>query len=217
LPHTRVKICCISSIAEAQLAIDHGANALGLVAAMPTGPGILDDASIREIARMVPPGVETFLLTARDTADDIADHVDYCGTTTVQIVRHIEPAQYPRLVERLPRVRRVQVIHVEDREALDLIPQYENYVHAFLLDSGRPKSGDAALGGTGRRHDWSISREFVQRSNKPVFLAGGLAPSNAAAAVADVAPFGLDLCSGVRTNNQLDADKLGAFMAQVWG
>ena len=213
---TRVKICCISSIAEAELAIRNGADALGLVGEMPSGPGVIDDDLARDIAAMTPPTVETFLLTSRTSGEAIAAHVEFCGTTTVQIVQHIDPGEYPTIIERLPSVRRVQVIHVEDEKALDLIDQYEHYVHAFLLDSGRPNATIAELGGTGRSHDWGISSEFVKRSKKPVFLAGGLNPKNVREAISTVAPFGLDLCSGVRSNNILDQELLHEFTTNVW-
>jgi len=61
----RVKICCISSIEEARLAIEHGASALGLVGQMPSGPGIIEDELIYEIARVAPPPISTFLLTSQ--------------------------------------------------------------------------------------------------------------------------------------------------------
>jgi len=183
---------------------------------MPSGPGVIEDDLAREIARKIPPTVETFLLTSRSSADAIADHAAYCETTTVQIVKHIDAAEYPRIIRHLPAVRRVQVIHVEDRSALELIARYEPYVHAFLLDSGRPTAAVAELGGTGREHDWRISAEIVAQTNKPVFLAGGLNAENIEQAISRVAPFGVDLCSGVRSNNQLDAQLLEAFTAKVW-
>ncbi len=214
---TRVKVCCIASIDEAQMAIAAGADALGLVAEMPSGPGPIDDERIRTIAAATPPPVATFLLTSRERGRDIVDHARFCATNTVQVVSHIDPAEYESIVRALPEVRRVQVIHVEDESALDLIEAYAPHVHAFLLDSGRPSAAVAELGGTGRAHDWSISREFVARAAKPVFLAGGLRPENAAEAIATVQPYGLDLCSGIRSENQLDADKLVAFMNAVRG
>src|SRR5882757_5792062 len=135
---TRVKICCIASIEEAQMAIDAGADALGLVARMPSGSGTISDDRIRDIAAVVPPPVSTFLLTAEITADRIAAHIRSTNPTTVQIVSHIDPAEMARLAELEPSVRRIQVIHVEGRDALDLISIYSPHVHAFLLDSGRP-------------------------------------------------------------------------------
>lgn len=210
----RVKICCISSVDEARMAVRAGADALGLVGEMPSGPGVIDDRTVREIVEIVPPPVATFLLTQRCDAASIAEHVLDCGTNTVQIVNHIEPIEQARLARLLPRaIRRVQVIHIEDRDALDLIGAYAPHVHAFLLDSGRPAADIPELGGTGRVHDWEISAEFVRRSPLPVFLAGGLNSANVKEAMERVAPHGLDLCSGVRTGDRLDTAKLSAFMS----
>lgn len=212
---TRVKICCIASAEEAAMAVNAGADALGLVARMPSGPGPIPDARIAEIARVVPPPVSSFLLTSETTAEAISDHVRATRPTTVQIVSHIDPAESAKLAELEPHLRRVQVIHVEDRGALDLIPTYSPHVHAFLLDSGRPGAAVPELGGTGRAHDWSVSAAFVQASDRPVFLAGGLTPENAAEAIRQVRPYGLDLCSGVRRGGVLDPDRLTAFFAAV--
>lgn len=213
---TRIKICCISSVEEAQQATAAGADALGLVGQMPSGPGIIDDDLIKEIAASVPPAISTFLLTQRTDADAIAEHVNDCGTSTVQIVNHIDPAEYPKLIAKLPKtVRRVQVIHVEGGQALDLIDVYGPFVHAFLLDSGRPSAEVPELGGTGRIHDWDVSARFVKASPKPVFLAGGLNAGNIQQAIAKVQPYGVDLCSSVRTDQRLSTDKLQQFMGNV--
>jgi phosphoribosylanthranilate isomerase len=211
----RVKVCCISSMDEARLAIAHGADALGLVGEMPSGPGVIDDELAREIATAVRPVVDTFLLTSFSSGREIAEHVSYCGTSTVQVVRHIDAAEYRHLIKEVPTVKRVQVLHVEDESILEVAAVYEPFVHAFLLDSGRPAAHIAELGGTGRAHDWRISAELVRRTSRPVFLAGGLNAVNVRKAVAAVQPFGVDLCSGVRRDNRLNAQQLGRFMARV--
>ncbi|MCA9151326.1 MAG: phosphoribosylanthranilate isomerase [Planctomycetales bacterium] len=216
MKRTRIKVCCISTIAEAQLAVAHGVDALGLLGAMPTSPRAIDIEVAREIAKSVPPTVESFFLSAAISGNEIASQVEYCGATAVQVVRHIDAGEYRRLIKLLPGVRRVQVIHVEDHTALDLIEVYEPYVHAFILDGGRADAAPAELGGTGRVHDWRISAEFVRRSSKPVFLAGGIDLHNVREAIATVAPFGLDLCSGVRRANRLDPQLLNKFTENVW-
>jgi phosphoribosylanthranilate isomerase len=212
---TRVKICCIASVDEAEMAIAAGADALGLVGAMPSGPGPISDALIAEITAIVPPPVATFLLTSQLSAAGISAHLRATRPTAVQIVCHIDPSESAQLAALEPQVRRIQVIHVEGLDALDLIPLYAPHVHAFLLDSGRPSASVPELGGTGRTHDWSISAAFVAASPLPVFLAGGLNAGNVKQAIDRVRPFGLDLCSGVRTNGRLDAEKLKAFMEAV--
>jgi phosphoribosylanthranilate isomerase len=212
---TRVKICCIASLDEARLAIAAGADALGLVSAMPSGPGPIADNLIAKIAAAAPPPVATFLLTSETTADAISAHVRATRPTAVQIVSHISAEESAKLASLEPHVRRVQVIHVEGSEALNLIQAYAPYVHAFLLDSGRPSAAIPELGGTGRAHDWDVSAAFVRASPVPVFLAGGLTAENVGLAIPTVRPFGVDLCSGVRTGGRLDAAKLEKFMIAV--
>ena len=210
---TRIKVCCIASRDEAQIAIDAGADALGLVAQMPSGPGPISDREIADIALFVPPPIATFMLTAETTADAISRHVEKTRPTSVQIVSHIDEVESAKLAGLQPHVRRVQVIHVEDQSALTLIQVYAPHVPACLLDSGRPGANTPEVGGTGRRHDWSISRAFVEASPLPVFLACGLSPDNVRQAVREVRPFGVDLCTGVRTDGRLDETKLKDFMA----
>lgn len=195
------------------MAVAAGADALGLVSAMPTGPGPIPEDAIAAIAATVPPPVEPFLLTAHADADAIADQARRLGVRTVQLVRHVDPAVHARLRREAPGLRLVQVIHVEDEGALDLIAPYAATAAAFLLDSGRPSASE--LGGTGRAHDWAVSAEFVRRSPRPVFLAGGLHAGNAAEAIRTVRPYGLDLCSGVRTGGALDPERLSAFVEAV--
>lgn len=212
---TRVKICCIASAEEARLAIRFGADALGLVGRMPSGPGVIDEALASAIARATPPPTATFLLTSETSAAEIAAHVRRVRPTAVQIVNHIDPRESERLAELVPELRRVQVVHVEGDEALDRIDAYGPFVDAFLLDSGRPSAAVPELGGTGRVHDWEVSASFVERSPVPVFLAGGLTPENVGEAVRAVRPFGVDLCSGVRRGGALDAGLLADFVRAV--
>jgi phosphoribosylanthranilate isomerase len=174
---------------------------------------VIDLATARIIAEAAAPWVTPVLLTSGETAEEIAEEAEFCRVRCVQIVRHVAPDVHRALARRLPGVRRIQAIHVEGPEALELIAPYEGLVDAFLLDSGRP--GAHELGGTGRVHDWRVSAEFVRRSRVPVFLAGGLRPDNVAEAIGTVRPFGVDLCSGVRTQNRLDGAKLDAFMAAL--
>lgn len=212
---TRIKVCCIASHEEAEVAIRAGADALGLVGAMPSGPGSISDDQIAEIVAAVPPPISTFFLTSETSADAIAAHARRTCPAAVQIVTHIDPQAAMRLSMILPHTRRVQVIHVEGLEALNLIPTYAPHVHAFLLDSGRPGAAVPELGGTGRAHDWDISAAFVGASPLPVFLAGGLSAENVGEAIGRVRPFGVDLCSGVRTDGRLDENKLAAFVEAV--
>jgi phosphoribosylanthranilate isomerase len=205
----------MGSVAEMRLAVACGADCVGLVGHMPSGLGVIADTLARDIAHATPPAVSPILLTSRTQAREIADHIIFCGVGIVQIVNHIDPATHDRLDELVPAVRRLQVIHVESDDALRLLEFYSGHVHGFLLDSGRPGLAIPQLGGTGRIHDWSISAEFVRRSPLPVFLAGGLNVANVTAAIRQVRPYGVDVCSGLRSPLSLDESKLRAFMLAV--
>lgn len=211
----RVKICCIASIDEARTAIRYGADALGLVSAMPSGPGPISDEEIARIRAHIPPPVASFLLTCRQDADGVIDQLRRTGCNTVQLCDTLTRGSYRQIRGALPGISIVQVIHVTGDESVDEAMSVANEVDALLLDSGRPSLAVKELGGTGRVHDWAVSRRIREASPVPVFLAGGLKPDNVADAIRSVRPFGVDLCSGVRTNGKLDEQKLAAFFAAV--
>ena len=211
----RIKICCIASIAEAALAVEAGASALGLVSHMPSGPGVIRDEQIAEIAATVPPTIGTFLLTSRQNVDEIVAQQRFCGTNTIQICDHLTRGTHRELRQALPGISIVQVIHVTGPESVEEAEAVAPHVNAILLDSGNQKLAVKELGGTGRRHDWTLSRKIRERIRVPLFLAGGLTPENVAQAIREVEPFGLDVCSGVRTAGKLDAEKLKRFLGAV--
>ena len=208
----RIKICCISSISEALTAIEFGADAIGLVAKMPSGPGPIHDDLIRQIAQAVPPPIATFLLTSETSASGIIKHHQRTNTNTIQIVDLLSDGTYLQIKEALPSVKIVQVIHVIDSRSVDLAIRLSESVDALLLDSGNPNLKVKELGGTGRVHNWKLSRQIRDNSKCPVFLAGGLNPNNVRQAIEEVQPFAIDVCSGVRTNGALDRNKLSDFV-----
>lgn len=211
----RVKVCCISTVAEAALAVRLGASALGLVSRMPSGPGVIGEALIAEIAASVPPPVATFLLTSSTDVDAIVAQQRHTRANTLQLVDALPRGSLRALRAILPGVKLVQVIHVTGPESLDQALEVAPEVDAVLLDSGNPTLPVKELGGTGRQHDWSVSRRIRERLSIPVFLAGGLKPENIAEALRTVGPFGVDVCSGLRTDGALDPRKLERFMDAV--
>lgn len=211
----RVKVCCIASEQEASLAVRSGAAAIGLVSRMPSGPGPIPETRIREIARTVPPGVATFLLTCETSAEPIIAQQRFCGTNTIQLVDDVEPGVHERLRKSLPGIALVQVIHVQGDESVPRAEKVAPFVDAILLDSGNPSLPTKILGGTGRAHDWSVSRRIREAVDVPIFLAGGLNPGNVHSAIQQVSPFGVDVCSGLRTGGKLDEARLSAFMRAV--
>lgn len=215
----RVKVCCIKSVAEARMAIDAGASALGLVSQMPSGPGVISDELAAEIAAQVPPGVDAFLLTAHRELEALVEQNRAVKARALQLVDALPPGAHAELRRALPGVKLVQVIHVVGPDALDEAVAVAGQVDAILLDSGNPSLQVKELGGTGRRHDWEISRRIRESVGVPLFLAGGLRPENAREAIGTVRPFGLDVCSGLRSGDEfaLDPDKLERFMAATRG
>ena len=197
------------------MAIDAGADALGLVSAMPSGPGVVADDVIAKIASFVPPPIATFLLTSRTEADAIIEQQRSCQCNTLQFVDTVAVTELQKIREALPGISLVQVIHVTGEESIEEALAVENHVDAILLDSGNPNLEVKELGGTGRTHNWEISRKIREAIDKPLFLAGGLKPENVAEAIRQIEPYGIDICSGVRTDGKLDADKLDEFMKAV--
>jgi phosphoribosylanthranilate isomerase len=211
----RVKICCMGSVEEAALAVRYGADALGLVSEMPSGPGVIPDDLARTIAAKIPPGVASFLLTSQQDVTRIIEQQRLIRASTLQIVDRLMHGTYQQLRDALPGIRLVQVIHVHDEESIEEALRVAPDVDGLLLDSGNQRLAVKLLGGTGRTHDWTISRQIVERVPKPVFLAGGLNAGNVREAIEQVRPFGVDVCSGVRTNDRLDEAKLSAFFEQI--
>ena len=214
---TRVKICCISSVAEAEAAVAAGADAIGLVSAMPSGPGVIGEALIAEIAAAAPPALGTFLLTSAVEPAAIVAQQRRCGVNTIQLCDALDAGAYPALREALPGIALVQVIHVRGDGDVAEAVRIGAMVDGLLLDSGNPAATVKELGGTGRVHDWTLSRRIVENAPCPVFLAGGLNAANVAGAIRTVRPYGVDLCTGVRTGDALDPAKLASFMTAVAG
>ena len=209
----RIKICCISSIEEANLVIKYGASAIGLVSEMPSGPGVISEALIQKIAAAVSSSIDTFLLTSKTNADSIIKQHRKCKTTTLQIVDSVVVDLYLELRRSLPGISVVQVIHVRDEKSIDEAKAVSTFVDAILLDSGNQKLKVKELGGTGRIHDWTISRKIRDAVSVPVYLAGGINANNVLDAIREVEPFGIDLCRGVREDGKLSEKRLEEFFA----
>ncbi len=213
----RVKVCCIASIAEAEMALSAGADALGLVSAMPSGPGVIADADITTIAGWIGDRVASVLLTSRQTEAAIVAQLDQFQPTVLQIVDALANGVLGGVRARRPGVALMPVIHVQGERSVDDARRQGEGADAILLDSGNPGAAVKELGGTGRTHDWLVSRAIRDAVAIPLFLAGGLRAENVADAIRTVRPFGVDVCSGVRTEGRLDDAKLRAFLAAARG
>ncbi len=213
----RVKICCISTLEEAWIAINHGASALGLVSEMPSGPGVIHESLIAEIARRIPPFVSSVLLTSKRSPSEIIEQHRRCGTNAIKICDDLDPDGIDEVSSALPGINLIKVIHVNGEGSIEKAKTVSQYVNGILLDSGNKGGSVVELGGTGRTHNWEISRRVVEAVEAPVILAGGLNPGNVSEAIRLVKPYAVDVCSGVRTGGSLDSDKLQSFISQVRG
>ena len=211
----KLKICCINSHDEAKTAISVGADLLGLVADMPSGEGMIEDHKIREIAASIKSFNNSVLLTCRTDAESIIEHHKETITSHIQIVDYIDVKNYQEIRKSLPDIKLIQVVHVEDESSYSLAMNFSNYVDFILLDSGKPSAKKRTLGGTGDTHNWNISKKIVRDCSIPVYLAGGINHSNVVEAIQKVKPYGIDLCTGLRTNNKLDKNKLNVFMEAI--
>ncbi len=174
------------------MAIEHGASAIGLVSEMPSGPGPISEDLIATIAATIPPAIGSFLLTCKQDVSLIIDQQKHLGVNTISLV---------------------QVIHVTGIESIEEALRVAPDVDGILLDSGNQSLPVKELGGTGRTHDWNLSRQIRESVVVPVFLAGGLKSENVAEAIRQVGPFAVDVCSGLRTSGLLDETKLKDFFA----
>ena len=212
---TRVKICCIATREEAAMAIDAGADLIGLVGPMPSGPGPIDLETAAAIASAAPPGIAPVLLTSAADLDRLETELRLVRPAVLQLVDAVEPMVLEALRRHEAGTRLLQVLHVRDGAVVEAARALAPLVDGFLLDSGRPEAAVEELGGTGRVHDWAVSRQVVDAVDRPVFLAGGPNPENISRAIAEVRPFGVDLCTGVRNEGRLDPALLQAFMQNV--
>ncbi|MFP4469362.1 MAG: phosphoribosylanthranilate isomerase [Bacteroidales bacterium] len=212
---TKIKICCIQNRREVDLAVEAGVDAIGLVSVMPSGPGVIDEDSIRELLDYARGRIERFLLTSSVSAVDITDQYHRFEPDTLQLVDSVSEDEYREIRKQISGVRLVQVIHVRGESAIEEARLYAGLADALLLDSGNPGLSVKSLGGTGKVHDWHISRKIVELVNVPVYLAGGLNPANIAEAVHTVKPHGVDVCSGIRRAGLLEEDMLKRFVDEV--
>lgn len=211
----RTKICCIMNQDELALAVSHGAAAVGFVSNMPNGPGVISEDRIAELVRATPYPVWSEVLTSLTELPELLAQYKRLKPAALQLCQPLAPGVLVELRESLPGVTLIHVVHVSDRSAIDEAKVYAPLVDALLLDSGTTEGPAPQLGGTGLTHDWALDAEIVQKVQVPVFLAGGLNPENVHSAITTVQPFGIDVCSGVRTNDHLDPEKLHRFIDAV--
>lgn len=200
----RVKICGITSLADARAAIAAGADALGFVF-VPGTPRYIAPDLAGEIVRELPPFIARVGLFVDAETRMVAETLVRSGMDTLQF----HGQETPDFVRQFRRaVKVMKAFRVRGEETLMRLPAYADAVDAVLLDA----YVDGAHGGTGARFDWNLAVR-ARDTGKPLVLAGGLTPANVAEAVRTVRPYGVDVSSGVESApGRKDPEKLAAFV-----
>jgi phosphoribosylanthranilate isomerase len=199
---TRVKICGIRSLADMQIAVEQGADAIGvLVGQLHSSSDFLTPKLAAEIFVSTPPFVTTVLVTHIEDPDAVLALAETVPSAAVQLHSDLEVNLLRSLRHALAPRKIIGKVSVEGPGALDRARELDQQVDAILLDSINRTKGQ--VGGTGTTHDWGISAEIVKQVSIPVILAGGLTPANVRDAIGRVQPWAVDVNSGVRNSSGL--------------
>ena len=199
---TRVKICGLTNLEDALLAVDCGASALGFVFA--DSPRRISPDQAREIVRGLPPFVATVGVFVDERPSRVAEIAAQVGLAAVQL----HGAEPPSALAQLGQWRVIKALHPRKAADLEQLAGYST-ASAFLLDTYRPERA----GGTGEAFDWTLARK-AKDFGRPLILAGGLTVENVSEAIALVRPFAVDVCTGVEARpGRKDRDKVARFIA----
>ena len=211
----KVKICANKSITDAQMSLSAGADIIGiLVGQVHASSDFVDKNKAKEIVDFVNKQKDTCLVTHLTKASEIIELTKYIGNSMIQLHSDIAEDEVQKIVEALPYIKLIRVIHVTSNG--HILTNYQNmkYKDYYLLDSINPQTNQ--VGGTGLTHNWSVSRKLVQSLDKPVFLAGGLTPKNVQEAIKIVQPYGVDVNSGCKNElGQKDSKKVAEFVSNA--
>ena len=212
----KVKICGITNSRDALAAISCGADAVGfLVGQVHHSTGrFIGAEKAAEIVATLPPFCSTVLVTHLSRPDEVVRAVELANVNTVQLHGDTTPDEALAVKQQLPYLKTYKVIHVQDAEAIQGAKEYTGAVDAVVLDTVIKETGQ--VGGTGRTHDWNISKKVVEAVSLPVILAGGLNPDNVMEAIKTVHPYAVDVNSGVSQNDGTkDFQRLKLFIARA--
>ena len=218
----KVKICGTTRVEDALMAAEAGADYSGIVVEVPFSERSISIPEAVEIVRSTP--IPTVALLFDRPTDWVHQAIEKIKPFAVQLLGHEPPDEILRLKRLLScEVWKSLYLPSDDGQKIDAHPihvQAEDYVNAgadgLLFDTVDFSSGRARFGGTGRTNDWNLARQLIGDSKLPAFLSGGIRPENVRAAIEDVRPYGIDLCSGVESAKGVrDPRKLDLLMQQV--
>jgi phosphoribosylanthranilate isomerase len=211
-----VKICGIRRREDALIAAELGADAIGLlVGQRHNSPDFISATVARDIDRALPPSVEAVLVTHVEDIDKLERLLQESEIRTVQLHSEIAPSSVERLRGRLPHLKIFKSVSVISADSVAYPEAFAQLVDGFVLDSINLATDQ--VGGTGKTHDWSVSRQIVMRYPEiPSILAGGLNSENVRSAIEQVHPFGVDVNSGTKAPDEFkDPRKIEAFIIQA--
>ena len=218
----KVKICGTTSVTDARMAADAGADYSGVVVEVPFSERSVPIDSAAEIARQTP--VSTVILVFDRPTDWVREAAAQIKPFAIQLLGHEPPAQVAELKASLScEVWKSLFLPTENDSAADpasIFAQMEAHINAgadaLLFDTAEFSNGKARFGGTGKQSDWNLSAQLIRACNVPAFLSGGIRPENVRSAIETVRPYGIDLCSGVEASKGVrDQQKLERLMGNV--
>lgn len=214
--HQVIQIAGIQDLAEAQLLVEEGVDWLGFPLRLPVHREDISEDDAANVIRKIGPRAKCVLITYLHTADAIVTLCRKLGVTMVQLHGDIPTREIERTRMLCPGMVFIKslVVRAGNFEALkQLVQRFSPHVDGFITDTYDPSTG--ACGATGKTHDWSVSRQLIALSPKPVILAGGLTPANVSSGIRDVQPAGVDAHTGVEgPDGRKDRAKVRAFVAE---
>lgn len=206
----KVKICANKSIAHAKMCLDAKVDIIGiLVGQQHNSCDFVSKETAKEICDYVNKRCKVSLVTHITNADEIIELTKYIGNTIIQLHSNIKESEVEKIHNKLPNIQLVRLLHISKDGTLKTDINNIKYVDYYLMDSFNLKTDQ--VGGTGLTYDWIKAGKIIKKLDKPVFLAGGLNPYNVKEAIKKAHPYGVDVNSGCKLNNEKNALKVKEF------
>lgn len=212
-----IQIAGVRDEAECALLVRSGVDLIGFPLRLPFGGEDLTEPDAARIISKLPASVKAVCITYLESARDVADLCAALGAAWVQLHGPFSVQEMLRLRELAPGLSIIKSLIVRggNTDALfEELDRYNDLISAFITDTFDPQTG--RCGATGLQHDWQISRKIVERSKRPVILAGGLRSENIRDAILTVRPAAVDAHTGVEDGvGAKDATRLAAFVREA--
>jgi phosphoribosylanthranilate isomerase len=210
----RVKICGVRTLDEAEGVIEAGADALGFHIELEHSRCPVAAATAGAIISALPPFISSVVVTSETDPKNLLRIMKSTGATTLQLHKEVSPETVRAMKTASSNTKMYVAIWVTSDESIAIAKSFEGSADTVILDTMNKETG--ARGGTGKTHDWNISKKIVRSTSLPVILAGGLNPGNVAEAIKAVRPYAVDVNSGVSNpDGTKDFSKVKAFVERA--